>query len=167
MDQNIETKTSQVIPDPEMDSIPSLIATEQIEDNEDFPTFKMNDADILDAISKDINEPTNMKPEAEAEAEAGVEAGGDRFEAIPSLQCHFMTSLEYESEKLPSCEAHRVSNTITEETDYPSMVSHSQHVFYLKNYPVMGNEYHEAESASKLKVKSQTVDKAIKGIQVD
>merc|ERR1712079_989437 len=51
-----------------------------------------------------------------------------------------------------SCVAHRVCNDVTEESDSISMVSHSQHVFFLKNYPMMGEEYNEAESATKLSV---------------
>merc|ERR1719211_150642 len=35
-----------------------ITETEFIEDTEDFPTFNLNDVDILDAISKDIHEPT-------------------------------------------------------------------------------------------------------------
>merc|ERR1712038_312264 len=35
-----------------------ITETEFIEDIDDFPTFNLNDVDILDAISKDIHEPT-------------------------------------------------------------------------------------------------------------
>merc|ERR1711936_1278304 len=122
--------------------------TEDIEVYEEFPTFDVTDVDILDVISKDINEPTDK-----ATKTTTIFSEDGRFDTIPSLQCHFMTSLDFESEKLPSCVAHRVYNDVTEESDSISMVSHSQHVFFLKNYPMTGEEYNEAESATKLTVK--------------
>merc|ERR1711997_892996 len=38
-----------------------ITETEFIEDNDDFPTFNLDDVDILDAISKDIHEPSINK----------------------------------------------------------------------------------------------------------
>merc|ERR1711997_555285 len=98
------------------------------------------------------------------------EAGS--FELIPSLQCHFMNSLEYESERLPSCVAHQVSNENTEVNDFLSQISHhantvQQHVFYLKNYPQVGVEYHEEESAAKLKIKRENKNFAKEKIEVE
>merc|ERR1712241_740444 len=101
----------------------------------------------------------------------GVSEAGS-FDLIPSLQCHFMNSLEYEGERLPSCVAHQVSNENTEENDFLSQVSHQantvpQHVFYLKNFPVVGLEYHQEESASKLKAKRENKKCAKENIEVE
>merc|ERR1711997_335895 len=98
--------------------------------------------------------------------------GVDRFELIPSLHCHFLTSPDYEAERLPSCVSHEVSNANTEEEDFPSKISHQantvpQHVFYLKNFPMVAMEYHEKESASKLKVKRENKNIAEEKIEVE
>merc|ERR1711997_286932 len=79
---------------------------------------------------------------------------------------------DYEGERLPSCVAHQVSNGNTEENDFLSQISHQantvpQHVFYLKNFPVVGLEYHEEESASKLKAKRENKKFAKENIEVE
>merc|ERR1712079_766062 len=151
-----------------------ITETEFIEDIDDFPTFNLNDVDILDAISKDIHEPTKLlvEPNKNVIVDEPVVSEAGSFELIPSLQCHFMNSLEYESERLPSCVAHQVSNENTEENDFLSQISHhantvQQHVFYLKNYPQVGVEYHEEESAAKLKVKRENKNFAKEKIEVE
>merc|ERR1712141_952733 len=152
-----------------------ITETEFIEDNDDFPTFNLDDVDILDAISKDIHEPSINKTKLIVKPlKDDDEPEDERFELIPSLQCHFMTSLDYEDERLPSCVSHQVSNENTEETDYLSQISHhnatntiAQHVFYLKNYPQVGVEYHEVESASKLKVKRENKNFAQEKMEVE
>merc|ERR1711874_321098 len=81
-------------------------------------------------ISKDIHEPTLDKTKLlvesnkDAIADEPVDSEDARFELIPSLQCHFMTSLEYDGEKVPSHVAHQVSNENTEENDFLSQISH-------------------------------------------
>merc|ERR1711997_638781 len=79
---------------------------------------------------------------------------------------------DYEGERLPSCVAHQVSNGNTEENDFLSQISHQantvpQHIFYLKNFPVVGLEYHEEESASKLKAKRENKKLAKENIEVE
>merc|ERR1712183_87820 len=153
-----------------------ITETEFIEDIDDFPTFNLNDVDILDAISKDIHEPTINKSElivkpSKDDDEPAV-SEDERFEFIPSLQCHFLTSLDYEDERLPSCVSHQVSNEKTEETDFLSQISHQantipQHVFYLKNYPQVGLEYHQEESASKLRAKRENIKVAQEKMEVE
>merc|ERR1711953_1126654 len=107
-----------------------ITETEFVEDIEDFPTLNLNDVDILDTISKDIHEPTLDKTKLlvesnkDAIADEPVDSEDARFELIPSLQCHFMTSLEYDGEKVPSHVAHQVSNENTEENDFLSQISH-------------------------------------------
>merc|ERR1712141_854647 len=150
-----------------------ITETEFIEDNDDFPTFNLDDVDILDAISKDIHEPSINKTKLIVKPlKDDDEAEDKRFELIPSLQCHFLTSLEYEDERLPSCVSHQVSNENTEETDFLSQLSHQantnpQHVFYLKNYPQEGQEYHQEESASKLKAKTENKNVAQEKMEVE
>merc|ERR1712038_572958 len=107
-----------------------ITETEFVEDIADFPTLNLNDVDILDTISKDIHEPTLDKTKLlvesnkDAIADEPVDSEDARFELIPSLQCHFMTSLEYDGEKVPSHVAHQVSNENTEENDFLSQISH-------------------------------------------
>merc|ERR1711874_593577 len=151
-----------------------MTETEFIEDIDDFPTFNLNDVDILDAICKDIHEPTKLivNPIKDVIDDEPVVSEAGSFDLIPSLQCHFMNSLEYESERLPSSVAHQVSNENTEETDFLSQISHhantvQQHVFYLKNYPQVGMEYHEEESAAKLKLKRENKNFAKQKIEVE
>merc|ERR1712087_756343 len=126
-----------------------LTETEFNED--DFPTFNLNDVDILDAIPKDIHEPTvditkvPVEHNKDVFDDEPVVSEADRFELIPSLHCHFLTSPDYEAERLPSCVSHEVSNANTEEEDFPSQISHQaitvpQHVFYLKNFPLVAME---------------------------
>merc|ERR1712062_711070 len=103
---------------------------EVVEDIEDFPTLNLNDVGILDTISKDIHEPTLDKtkllvePNKDSITDEPVDSDDARFELIPSLQCHFMTSLEYDGERLPSHVAHQVSNENTEENNFLSQISH-------------------------------------------
>merc|ERR1719189_1645773 len=64
------------------------------------------------------------------------------------------------------------SNGNTEEEDFLSQISHQaitvpQHVFYLKNFPMVAMEYHEKESASKLKVKRENKNIAQEKIEVE
>merc|ERR1719189_1169742 len=64
------------------------------------------------------------------------------------------------------------SNGNTEEEDFLSQISHQantvpQHVFYLKNFPLVAMEYHEKESASKLKVKGENKNIAQEKIEVE
>merc|ERR1711874_204824 len=89
-----------------------------------------NDVDILDAISKDIHEPTinNSKliVEPSKDDDDPVVSEDERFELIPSLQCHFLSSLDYEDERLPSCVSHQVSNENTEEHTVTEEVTESR-----------------------------------------
>merc|ERR1719189_2202043 len=153
-----------------------ITETEFIEDIDDFPTFNLNDVDILDAISEDIHEPIISKSKLivkpSKDDDEPVVSEDERFEFIPSLQCHFLTSLDYEDERLPSCVSHQVSNEKTEETDFLSQISHQantipQHVFYLKNYPQVGLEYHQEESASKLRAKRENRKVAQEKMEVE
>merc|ERR1719189_2781048 len=64
------------------------------------------------------------------------------------------------------------SNGNTEEEDFLSQISHQantvpQHVFYLKNFPLVAMEYHEKESASTLKVKRENKNIAEEKIEVE
>merc|ERR1719433_1919722 len=115
-----------------------ITETEFIEDIDDFPTLNLNDVDILDVISKDIHEPTvnNSKliVEPSNDDDEPVEPEDERFELIPSLQCHFLSSLDYEDERLPSCVSHQVSNENTEKTDYLSQISHTPSKRENKNF---------------------------------
>jgi len=137
----------------ETSSINMIEETEVSEEVEEIPTFNVNDADILDVISKDINEPAVKATKQIVETVVAEERD---FRTFPSLQCHFMSSLDFEDEKLPSCVAHRVSKDVVEESDSVSLLTHTQHVFYLQNYPVTGQEYNQAESAAKLRARGDS-----------
>merc|ERR1712048_409209 len=118
----------------------------------------INKAKLIVQPTKDDDEPAVSEDEG--------------FELIPSLQCHFLSSFDYEDERLPSCVSHQVSNGNTEETDFLSQIPHQvntipQHVFYLKNYPQVGLEYHQEESASKLKAKRKNKNVAKEKIEVE
>merc|ERR1711953_1453046 len=160
------------------DSSEQTDLTETEFNEDDFPTFNLNDVDILDAIPKDIHEPTvditkvPVEHNKDVFDDEPVVSEADRFELIPSLHCHFLTSPDYEAERLPSCVSHEVSNGNTEEEDFLSQISHQantvpQHVFYLKNFPLVAMEYHEKESASTLKVKRENKNAAQEKIEVE